>query len=150
MYKSERITERLRVAQMFLLVLACLWGVDYMMEPPKTSLYVAERMIISLPLWGSFFLLFGLVGLLGEWWMEAGRNKTPSDASVPYICQAENRWWPSFGAHAALCAMYASLGAGCVVEMTINRHWHGMRMVGGMATIAVGHWVFAQRRRHAP
>lgn len=139
-----------RVAQIVILLLACCYGVDYLTAPPKYSLYTIEELIGPLPPWGALFLTFGIMGLIGELWMEIGRRKQPPENPIPYICEAKNRWWPSFVAHVALCAMYAGLAAGSVAEMLIHGHVYGVRVVGVMSMFTVWNGFFAQRRRHAP
>lgn len=138
-----------RIAQILILLLACSFGTDYLIEPPKATLYTTEQLIGGLlPLWGAAFLTLGIMGLLGELWMAIGHAKEPSENPVGYICTARNRWWPSFTAHVGLCGMYAGIGFGCIAEMIVHGHLYGMRVVGGMFMLVVGHCFFAQKRRH--
>jgi hypothetical protein len=137
------------IAQIVSLILACAYGVDYLIEPPRASLYTVEELIGPLPPWGAMFLVFGIMGLIGELWMEVGR-KQPPVPQIPYVCTAKNRWWPSFTAHVVLCAMYAGLAAGSVVEMIVNGHFYGARVVTLMIILTTWHAFFAQRRRNAP
>jgi len=137
------------IAQIIFLLWACAYGVDYLMEPPKASLYTVEELIGPLAPWGAMFLVFGMMGLIGELWLEVGRKES-SRRRILYICRAKNRWWPSFTAHIALCGMYAGLAAGTVAEMIVNGHFYGARVVFLMFVLTTWHGFFAQRRRHAP
>lgn len=139
---------RLRIAQIAILVLACNWGIDYLLDPPKKALYAAEQ-TVTLPPIGALLFAFGIMGLIGELWMFIGRSKDPETAWRTFLCRSENRWWPSWFAHSVLCAIYLGFFVWCIIEMLVNSHIHGMRVATAMLTLAAGHWVFAQRRKHA-
>lgn len=138
------------IAQIVILLLACVFGTDYLIRPPTKGLYIVEQLIGPLQPVGALFLFLGVMGLVGELWMEIGRRKAPPESPVSYICRAKNRWWPSFTAHVGLCALYGGLTGGCVVEMVGNGHLYGLRIVSITLMFAVWHAFFAQRRRHAP
>lgn len=145
-YISE---EKLRWGQIALLVLAILWGIDYLITPhwaiaPALSVIEAA---LPIPIWGTLFLTFGITGLIGELWLEMGRHKPPPRHPVPFICRTENRWWPSYTAHALLCALYATVGVGYLLELVVSWHVWGFRACAMMWMIAYGHWVFMARRR---
>lgn len=148
MRKSTADAAWLKAAQIVFLILACGAGADYLMQPPKSSLYIVETFIPRAP-FGMIFLVLGIMGLIGEWWKELGRSKPPTEASVRWICQSDNRWWPSFTAHAALCAIYVGIFFGCVTEQIVNHHPYGIRVGLAMLALGTGHWAFAQRSRHA-
>lgn len=116
------------------------------MYQPRGSLNKLEH-VIPLVLCGLLFLSFGVMGIIGELWIEMGRTKPPSE-SVPFWCRIENRWWPSFTAHGFLCAVYSALGAGYIVEMIVDTHLWGMRAPAVMFAFAAMHYVFAQKRKH--
>jgi len=139
--------DRLRLAQIALLTLACIWGADYLITQPKGSLDYVEH-VIPLNLCGVLFLFFGVMGIIGELWMELGRSQKASLVNIPFICHAQNRWWPSFAAHAGLCALYSALTAGYLAEMFVHWHLWGMRTPAVMFAFAAMHWAFTQRRRH--
>lgn len=101
--------------------------------------------VIPLTICGALFLLFGVMGLVGELWMELGRSQRPS-LGIPYVCYSENRWWPSFVAHACLCAIYMALTAGYMMEMVVHWHLWGMRHPAIMFAFAAMHYAFAQKR----
>lgn len=146
-YVSER---KLRWGQIALLVLACFFGTDYLITPDwavAPSLSVVEA-ALPLPVWGWLFLTFGAIGLIGENWIELGRHKPPPQKPLRGICQAENRWWPSYLAHSMLCAMYATLGLGYALELVTSWHLWGFRAPALMWMIAYGHFVFIGRRRN--
>lgn len=138
------------IAQIVVLLLACTLGADYLSNPPIDGLYIVERLIGPLPPWGAVFLFCGVMGLVGELWMEIGRKKSLPQEPIGYICRARNRWWPSFTAHVILCALYAGLFFGCLAEMAVNSHLYGLRVTSVTLMFAVWHGFFAQRRRHAP
>lgn len=138
--------------QLVLLVIACNWGVDYMMDPPHYSLYIYEQMMddgpIPLPLWGFLLLSLAILGFIGEVWIQSGNH---DDSRLPAICRSERRWLPSFIAHAGLCSAYLAIGVGCALEQFNNSHLHGLRMTSSvMFGLALGHAIFAWRRRHVP
>ena len=136
------------MAQICLLILACIWGSDYLLEQPRSSLDAVEH-VIPLPLLGGMFLFFGVMGIIGELWMEVGdRKDEPSWPKMPYICTSENRWWPSFTAHLGLCSIHAGLGFAYIAEMCTGRHLWGGRAPALMFVLAAMHGVFVQRRRH--
>lgn len=147
MRKSTADAAWLKAAQIVFFILACVFGADYLMTPPKTTLYVVERWIPIAPI-GALFLFCGMMGLVGEWWIELGRSKPPKEASVRWLIRQENRWWPSFTAHSILCAVYMGMGAGCVAELIVNHHFYGTRVAVATFALAAGHWMFAQRSRH--
>lgn len=130
-------------SQIVSLVFACAWGMEYLMQPPKRTLYPAEAGI-PLTLFGTLLLLFGILGLLGEIWKAIGYSKPPTP-DAPYICRAEDRSWPSFVAHASLCAIYAGFFAGCFYDMVANTHLYGIRVLVAMLLLTIGHGWFAQR-----
>jgi len=140
----------LRIFQLGALVLACGWGIDYMLRPPRYDLYTFERLLgEALPWWGATLLTMGLMGLIGEVWVEAGRGRNHAPA-IPYVCTSRNRWWPSCLAHSVLCAIYGGFAAGCYVDMLVSGYFYGARMAGGMLLLSIGHGAFAHRRhRHA-
>jgi hypothetical protein len=142
--------KRLRFAQLVLLALAVVWGFDYFIQPIEAAvtLTVVEK-AAPLPAWGFAFLFFGAMGLIGELWMETGRHHpNPHNPDVRPIWRAENRWWPSFIAHAALLSLYTAVGFGYVLEMATNWHLWGVRSPFAMFSFAVGHWVFMRRRKN--
>jgi len=144
-HKSD---SRLRLAQITLLVFTCIWGIDYLIGAPWYTLQTVEKSM-PLTLWGSLLLFFGLLGLAGEVWMIIGERRI-FKGHVCFLLKSANRWWPSFVAHAVLCAFCMGLGAGCVVEMVINDQLYGARIPAGLFTLAAVHWVGVQRRKHAP
>lgn len=142
--------KRLRIAQIVLLFVAVAWGVDYIITPHSElppSLLVVEA-AAPLPVWGLGFLIFGLMGIAGELWMEFGRHHpvlhTPK---VPAICRAENRWWPSFTAHAVLIGLFSAVAMGQALVLVLDWHLWGLRGPVMLGAFAVGNWVFMKRRR---
>lgn len=120
--------DRLRLAQICLLNLACIWGADYLMKQPRGSLNIVEH-VIPLIMCGVLFLFFGVMGIIGELWMELGRSQKLS-----------------FVAHAGLCAIYTALTAGYMMEMAVHWHLWGMRSPAIMFSFAAMHYAFAQKR----
>lgn len=140
---DDKLSERR--AQVCLLILACIWGADYLMPQPRGSLSTVEH-VVPLQFLGGLFLIFGIMGIIGELWIEVGKASKP--VKVPIICNAENRWWPSFTAHLALCGVYSALGFGYILEMIVDGHLWGGRAPAVMVAFASVHWVFAQKRKH--
>lgn len=130
--------------QLALLVLACIWGADYLMKPPSESRYTAEMWLPLAPL-GVAILTFGIVGIIGWGWKDSGRRNTSPDA--PFLCRIQQRWWPSFIAHTVLCAIYAGLGVVGGAEQVWNNHLHGGRVTAAMLVLSAAHWWHAQNSR---
>lgn len=146
-YVSE---QKLRYGQIAMLVLAVLFGIDYLITPDWAigpALSVVED-ALPIPVWGFGFLSFGVVGLAGELWIELGRHKPPPRRPIPVMCRSENRWWPSYIAHSMLCAMYATVGFGYFLNLLLAWHVWGFRACAMMWMIAYGHFVFIGRRRN--
>jgi hypothetical protein len=147
-YRVQEFEHRLRLAQICLLILACIWGADYLLNQPSASLDAVEH-VLPLHLLGAMFLLFGVMGIIGELWMEIGnKDGDLSWSKMPYICTAENRWWPSFTAHLGLCGIYAGLGFAYIAEMLAGWHLWGGHDPALMFVLAAMHGVFVRRRRH--
>lgn len=144
--------KRLRIAQLVLLGVGVSWGIDYLITPDDqiaAALTVVER-AFPIYVWGYAFLTFGIIGYLGELWMEiAAHHPALAQPHTPMPFRTENRWWPSFTAHCALLALYAAVGAGYAIELVINHHLYGFRAPVLMWAFAVGHWVFMKRRQNA-
>jgi hypothetical protein len=141
--------DRMRWAQIVLLCLAVIWGTDYLITPNwaiAPSLTVVES-AFPIPVWGAVFLFGGVMGLVGELWLEIGRNHTPPRRPPPLLCRAENRWWVSFTAHAGLCSLYTSVGVGYALDLLQSWHVWGCRAPALMFAFAFGHWVFMSRRK---
>ena len=143
---DDKLSERR--AQIFLLIFACICGADYLMDQPRKSLDAVEH-VIPLQLLGGLFLFFGILGIIGELWMEIGYRKEEPWPKVPYICSAENRWWPSFTAYTGLCAIYMALGFFYLTEMGVSWHLWGGRNPALMFGLGFVHWSFAQKRKYA-
>jgi hypothetical protein len=142
----------MRLFQVLVLVAACQWGIDYIQHPEPDDLYVFERMMdghpIPLPVIGWLLLSLGMLGLVGELWFEMGDRKTRG--TVPAVCTASSRWWPSFTAHSGLCAAYIAIGVGSLIQMLWSGDLYGWRMTGGAGLLAFAHYIYMQRRRNAP
>lgn len=139
--------DRLRAAQIVLLFLAVVWGLDYLITPDwaiAPAMSVVEQ-AMPIPVWGAAFLTFGVLGLLGELWMELGRYRPPHHMRA----FPESRWWVSYLSHAALLMLYATVGVGYALELVVNSHIWGCRAPLMMWAIAFGHWVFMSRRKNA-
>lgn len=142
---------KLRWGQILLLVLAVAWGLDYLITPDwaiTPSLSVVEA-ALPIPVWGFLFLASGITGLAGELWIELGRHKPPPKRPIPVLCKAENRWWPSYTAHTILCALYAAVGVGYLLNLVVSWHVWGFRSCLIMWVIAFGHFVFMSRGRRS-
>lgn len=139
--------EKLRWGQLALLVVACLFGFDYLTTPPDsltpTLNVVADA--FPIPMWGTAFAFFGVLGLLGELWIELGKSYDPKHPPGPWGLRASQRWWYTYAAHAALCTMYAGVGVGYFVDQVVAHHLWGLRSGGLMFLLAIGHFVFLNR-----
>ena len=139
--------EKLRYAQLFLFVLALLFGFDYLATPAgelTKSLTVVEA-AFPIPVWGIAFLLFGTLGLLGELWIELGVAYSLKHPHGPDWLQAGNRWVPTAVSHFALMVLYTGVGVGYVVNLIIAGHLWGARSPALMFLLAYGHLVFMNR-----
>lgn len=124
--------DRLRIARLVILFLALCWGYDY----------------LATPMWGTAFLTFGTVGLLGEVWIEVGRRRPAFEYRRLPPLRHENRWWLSYTAHSVLCVLYVGVGVGYIANLVISHHLWGMRSPALMFALAAVHWVFVNRRQN--
>lgn len=154
----------LKFFQIFLQGVAVGWGVDYIITPAYatgSALSVIER-AFPLWVWGLFFITAGLVGLLGELWMEycrrmerrrlLGYTRRKSDQGccsekARFMARERVRSWPSYLAHCGLLALYSSLGLGYALNLIVEWHLWGIRAPLLMWALACAHWIYMQRRR---
>lgn len=151
--------KHLRFYQLFVLTIAVVWGIDYLITPEwaiGTALSVIER-AFPLYVWGVFFLSAGLLGFVGEAWLEycrrlektarpwPGRRKR--DRIGDCLTASENQGWLSYIAHAGLLALYASLGLGYLLNLIVEWHIWGLRAPVLMWGFAAAHWIFMNRRK---
>lgn len=146
MYQWASDTLLQRLAQISLFTLACIGGADYLMPQPRGSLNALEH-LLPLRAVGALFLFFGVMGLIGECWIEIGRKTSPG-LRIPYVCSAENRWWPSYVAHFALCTSYLAFTFAYLAEMFVHWHLWGDRYPAFLFSVAVTHGAFAQKRKN--
>lgn len=143
--------DRLRIAQLVILfLLALCWGYDYLATPSgelTKSLTVVEQ-AAPMWMWGTAFLTFGTVGLLGEVWIEVGRRRPAFEYRRLPPLRHENRWWLSYTAHSVLCVLYVGVGVGYIANLVISHHLWGMRPPALMFALAAVHWVFVNRRQN--
>lgn len=146
----DRDRDRLRITQIVILFLALCWGYDYLATPSgelTKSLTVVEQ-AAPIWVWGTAFLTFGTVGLLGEVWIEVGRRRPAFEYRRLGALRHENRWWPSYTAHSFLCALYVGVGVGYATNLVISQHLWGVRSPALMFSLAAVHWVFVNRRHN--
>lgn len=125
----------LRTVQLYLLLAACVRGIDYMARPPSsvTALYYIES---SAPLltWGAIFLGCGVLGLAGEAWLQWGK--------------ADFRWIPSWMAHSGLVCLYTAFSISVLISV-LNQGW-GISGPFEWLGYAIANLVFVGRRKHVP
>ncbi|MFN3005159.1 hypothetical protein [Mycolicibacterium wolinskyi] len=128
--------DALQLVQLYLLAIAVVRGVDYMMTPSGSSevLNFIER-AAPLWLWALAFIAAGLVGLAGEWWMSFGASQL--------------RWLASYIAHTVLVGLYTAVGLGALIEILERDPLYGFRTPFEWIFIATVHAVFVRRRERA-
>lgn len=130
----------LRVGQFALLIEAVVRGLNYLATPPRSS-DALSQLELSAPLWvwGYTFIVFGVIGLFGE----ALLSGTQSNGSY------NPRAWPSFIAHGALMFLFMAIAVGTAVGIAERQPVYGFVSPYDLLAFAVGHWMFARRRKHA-
>lgn len=131
----------LRVAQIFLLLEAVVRGLNYLASPPGSSITL-NQLELTAPLWvwGWLFITLGAIGLFGEALMSG--TKAP-------LGQIYNpRAWPSFFAHSALMFTFITCSVATIVAVAQREPFYGFVGAYDLFAFAVGHWVFARRRKH--
>ncbi|AJA43329.1 minor tail protein [Mycobacterium phage Sbash] len=126
-------TDTLQLVQLFVLAAAVVRGMDYLITPPGSSevLNLIER-AAPLWFWAAVFIAFGMLGLVGEWWMSFGVSP--------------QRWIASYIAHAALVGLYVAVGLGALVDVLDRQPPYGFRTPLEWMFIAVVHAIFVRRR----
>jgi len=125
--------DALQFVQLYLLAAAVVRGVDYMLTPPGSSvlLNTAEQ-AMPLWVWACAFMLCGVLGLVGEWWMHFGISPL--------------RWLGSYTAHSALTGLYVAVGTGALIDVLARAPMHGFRTPAEWFAIALAHAMFVRRR----
>lgn len=125
--------DALQAVQLFVLAVAVVRGVDYLLTPSGSSvlLNTAER-AAPLWLWAIAFMTAGAVGLAGEWWMSFGISHA--------------RWVTSFIAHAVLAGLYGAVALGALMDVMEREPFYGLRTPAEWLALAIVHSMFAKRR----
>lgn len=125
--------DALQFVQLYLLAVAVVRGVDYLITPPGSSavLYFIER-AAPLPVWALMFITLGIVGIAGEWWIGFGASP--------------HRWLASYVAHAALASVYTAVGVGALIEILSRQPIYGFRTPVEWLLIAAMHAIFVRRK----
>lgn len=124
--------DALQFVQLYLLAVAVVRGVDYLLTPPGVDTISLIERAAPLPVWAAAFIVLGVAGMAGEWWVNFG--------SSPH------RWTVSFVAHAGLAAAYTAIGVGALIEILSRDSIHGFRAPVEWLLIAAMHAIFVRRR----
>lgn len=130
----------LRVGQFALLIEAVVRGLNYLVTPPRSSDALSQlEQSAPLWIWGYIFIVLGVLGLFGE----ALLSGTDSNGSY------NPRAWPSFLAHGALMFLFAAIAVGTIVGIAQREPFYGFVAPYDLMAFAIGHWIFARRRKNA-
>lgn len=131
----------LRVAQFFLLLEAIVRGLNYLATPQGSSAALTQiELTAPLWVWGALFITLGAIGLYGEALMSGTR--------APGGQLYNPRAWPSFFAHSALMFTFIAWAVASLVSVSERQPFYGFVGSYDLFAFAVGHWVFARRRRN--
>ena len=87
----------LKLLQLWLFSVAIVRGISLIVDPDATIVYLGWPGAIDPAwVWGAFTVSLGVLGFLGEWWMDWGTK--------------HYRWILSFTAHAGLAGVYLVYG----------------------------------------
>ncbi|MDZ7886554.1 MAG: hypothetical protein U5N53_28280 [Mycobacterium sp.] len=125
--------DALQFVQLFVLAVAFVRGVDYLLTPRGSSaLLNTLESAAPLWLWATAFMAAGATGLAGEWWMSFGVSHA--------------RWVASFTAHAVLSGLYVSVALGSLIDVLEREPLYGFRTPAEWFALAVVHAMFVKRR----
>ncbi len=121
--------------QLYLLVAAVVRGTNYLIAPPLPPEANPLKWFDpdGLPdVWGWMFVLFGLLGLAGEWWYRRGTST--------------RRWMLSWLAFVWLMAGYLMVGILTLIGVFLRSPIYGFAVPADLIVVAVACAVCAQRR----
>lgn len=130
----------LRVAQFALLLEAVVRGLNYLATPQGSPALTQMELTAPLWAWGVLFITLGVTGLFGEALM--------SGTTAPDGHLYNPRAWPSFFAHSALMFTFLACAAASMISVAARTPFYGFVGPYDLFAFAVGHWVFARRRKN--
>lgn len=124
----------LRLLQIWILCAAIIRGLCLIQEPDDSIIHLGWPSAIQPTwLWGGLVMLLGIIGLVGEVWMEWGKS--------PY------RWFLSLTAHSALTGAYIVFGISAL-NYVIQSHHGTYAMAFEIFGYGLCHWLFANRSKN--
>ncbi|AYR01199.1 hypothetical protein SEA_SCARLETT_32 [Mycobacterium phage Scarlett] len=129
----------LRLVQQALLVEAIVRGCNYISTPDAASaLYTEVEQSAPLAVWGTAFILCGVVGLAGELWMNYNGTSIAS----------QHRAWPPLIAHVGCMVLFGAFAISSLIGVLSREPIYGYVTPYDFAFFALGHWAYARRRKH--